>query len=107
MNDLFCKPVELHHFRDIQALTLPKFYQFFSVTAHIGVFPLALAAGGNSVRLLKIGTPFLGVLGALCRHLLSPALIMILQGVHHLRRGLVELFGFIFGRASLHAVSVA
>lgn len=54
-----------------------------------------------------IGASFLGVLGALCLYHLSPAFIMILQGVHHLRRGLVEGALFGFSGAGFHAVSVA
>lgn len=54
-----------------------------------------------------IGASFLGVLGALCLHHLIPSFVMILQGVHHLGRGLVEGALFGFSGAGFHAVSVA
>ena len=107
MKELFCKSVELHHFRDIQALALPKLYQFFSVTSRVAVFPLALTTGCNPVRLLIIGASFLGVLGSFGFHHLGPALIMMHQGVHHLHRGLVEGALFGFSGACLHVRSVA
>lgn len=54
-----------------------------------------------------IGASFLGVLGALCLHHLSPAFVMFAQSSQKLRRGLVELSLFIFCRAGFHTRSVA
>lgn len=106
MKTLFCKSVELHQFRDIQAPTLPKPYElFFLATVKAVTIPQRILI--HSVRLLKIGASFFGVLGALCLHHLSPALVMILQGVHHLGRWPVEDALLEFGGAGFHAVSVA
>lgn len=57
-----------------------------------------------------IGASFFGMLSSLCIHICLPPFSRVDSlGPHQLCRRLVEgaLFGFIFGRASLHALSVA
>lgn len=106
MKDLFCKTVELHHFRDIQAPALPKPYELFLLAA-IKAVTIPQRIRIHSIWLLKIGASFFGMLSALGLHHLCPAFTMTPQGPHHLRRGLVEGAFFGFRGAGFHGVSVA
>ena len=58
-------------------------------------------------RLLVVSPALRLMAAAFGFHGFFPAFVMVLQSLHHLRRGLVERSLFRLGGASLHALSVA